>query len=249
MFKWFLVVLHRTVCHRKLTKSDTFRLCFTFLTSPLQSSLQETQRMLILALEPMTNPQVVVSSKAIFVIWEFEVLMMEGDALLCLSTIKKIDCHPVSSQRHSNLVLHCFCKTQESLVKLHCWLICPLLLVNHTKVEGQMCFFLDILSAHPCLCSHQQLSQRAFLAGQQWHRRSISWSRTDGGSNRAVGHIRWLNSDLFLVEIHRTARFIIRKVLFKQFYAFIIMLPYLSLLHFFHLFLVRRSPRSFFKLQ
>lgn len=112
-----------------------------------------------------------------------------------------------------------------------------------------MCFFLDILSAHPCLCSHKQLSQRAFLAGQQRHRRSISWSRTDGGSNGAVGHIRRLNSDLFLVEIHRTARLKIRKILFKQFDAFIIMLSYLSLLHFLHLFLVGRSPRPFFKLQ
>lgn len=174
---------------------------------------------------------------------------MEGYALLCLPTVEKIDCHPVSSQRHSYLVLHCFCKTQESLVKLHCWLIRPLLLVNHSKVEGQMCFFLDILSAHPCLCSHQQLSQCAFLAGQQWHRRSISWSWTDGGSNGAVGHIRWLNSDLFFVEIHRTARFKIRKVFFKQFDAFVIMLSNLSFLHFFHFFLVGWSSRPFFKLQ
>lgn len=111
VFKWFLVVLHRTVCDSQLTQCDAFRLCFSLLASPLQSSLQEAQRMLILALETMADAEVVVSGKAIFVIWEFEVLMMEGDALLCLSTVEKVDCHSVSSQRHTYLILHCFCKT------------------------------------------------------------------------------------------------------------------------------------------
>lgn len=100
--------------------------------------------------------------------------MMEGDALLCLTTVEEVDCNPVGSQRHSYLVLHCLCETQKSLVKLYCRLIRPLLFINHSEVEGQMSFFLDILSAHSCLCPHQQFGQSAFLAGQQWHRWSIS---------------------------------------------------------------------------
>lgn len=90
--------------------------------------------------------------------------MMEGDALLGLPTVEKVDCHSISTQGHTDFILHSLCETQKSLVELHCWLIRPLLFIDHTKVEGQVCFFLDILSAHSCLCSHQQLGQRAFFA-------------------------------------------------------------------------------------
>lgn len=113
-----------------------------------------------------------------------------------------------------------------------------------------MCLFLNVLSAHARLSSHQQLAQSAFLTGKERHWGGVAWARTDGGGDGAIGHVRGLNSDLFLIEINLAGCLTVfwRRV-FEQVDALVKVLPHLGFRHFFDLLLVRWGIRSLFKLQ
>ena len=121
------------------------------------------------------------------------------------------------------------------------------LFISHSQIESNMSLFLDVLSTHACLGSHQKLGQCTFLTGQQWNRGSIASSRTDGGSNRAIGSLWWLNSYLFLIE---ALKGLINLGPLKELYSFLEMLPYILLMKgFFFLFKWWVNLRTFLELQ
>ena len=91
---------------------------------------------------------------------------MEGNALGILVVVEEIYGHSIGTQSHTDLVLHRFRKPKKSFVKADRLVIPSILFVGHPQVESDVGLLLDVLSAHPCLGSHQQLSERSFLAGQ-----------------------------------------------------------------------------------
>lgn len=152
----------------------------------------------------MTYSKVIIGGKTVFVVWKLEILMMERDALLDLPIVEQIDCNPVCSQRHTYFILHGLSETQKSFVKLDCLVIGSFLFIDHAQIESKMGLFLDILSAHSCLCSHKQLSQCSFFTGQKGYRWRIAWSRTDGWRNGAIRHIWRLYSNLLIIKVSLT---------------------------------------------
>lgn len=198
----------------------------------------------------MAYSKVIIGGKAIFVVWQFEVLMMEGDTLLDLAIIEQIDCHPVRTQRHTYFILHSLCETQKSLVKLDCFVIGSFLLVDHTQIESKMGLFLDIFSAHAGLCSHKEFSQCAFFTGQEWYRWCIAWSRTDSWCDGAIGHIWRLYPDLLLIKVALSIRLHVpRRSILKQVYALIVMFSHFCLRNFFDFLFIWWCPWALLKLQ